>query len=1037
MSEFKYWAKKGDYYVAGSISRRSFDSITKAIDKLKTWNIKCDLPKPAGNKSAVGDSVDLGYDKDYKNDYFAIVGDQKYYLPWYEVVKAKLSILGYYCNAVYFPNEMKYIPTKELTESKATILIYYSIDPVTDFSSSIYKILKKDIPPADFQSYNIQLLLGSGSFGSVSSSSDDKVVIKKTKFSRSFFQGQSVNEYAFLDLFRNEKYVSQMNEVKFSKNTMDLYMKRYEGSIMDILETPALSDYKVAKELAYKIAIGLYNIQKYGVVHRDFKPGNILYHKDEKGVIIPAISDFGTAFITLDERYPWEGHRTTFLYRAPEYHRNGTFDRLCDIWALGLVFYQLVLNIKLPPHSNYREQSENIQNKKEFDKVVQQNKSELDKMTQKYTSQSIYSSLRGKADNDMIRLIIAMLDTNPETRISIEDVINFMGENKVEKINAMTMIKHLSDRQDSFPSQPQVSNFATSKLMSASVYAYLLSFSGYTKYDTKVYKIFNRVYHNTINGIATTEADEYYDETKRMILKMGKNLVLPSPYLYVKTIMKFNDMKASPEADIEAMKIITNPKEYKGKPYDMAQKIIKLYSQPELENKARKSPSQPELKKADTKDEKKFTPTLRKTYSTNKLVVKETIFTSKNVQGPALVEFAALSLFKGEQGLLEIKDMIMTDDSMDFYFDRYDGTLQDFLNTPRLNEMKVKLDVMRQISIGVYNLHKYGICHRDIKPENILLSFNDESKIPKVVLSNFGSCKLNCGMPIPYNGEVTTIWWAAPETFNQKETDNYMDIWSLGIVFLQILLNTENPPFIVDYNIKDKDKLRDKCLEMTDKYDTQTLNILGDYGYDMKTSDIRDMVARMLSTQKYRRPFIDDVVNLLSQKQYEHLSQYKYVRNLVNKQKPYPEGYFKSLDGKTVRDIRQTVNSDSQFFNVLNYRCYMGDNKDEELIDALASISIAVTDSVQFDISTAVTDHDRVFEVVKQAVIKLGANLIMPSPKLYYDILNMGIDGSDPDDRLDIIQANIERGLERSPLNIAMSVLDENEKKMYIEEIMK
>jgi serine/threonine-protein kinase len=77
-----------------------------------------------------------------------------------------------------------------------------------------------------------------------------------------------------------------------------------------------------------------------GVVHRDLKPENVLVGRDGRVVL----TDFGLAAQTRGERgveASGEAHGTPH-YMAPEQVRGEAVDRRADVWALGVLLYQLL-----------------------------------------------------------------------------------------------------------------------------------------------------------------------------------------------------------------------------------------------------------------------------------------------------------------------------------------------------------------------------------------------------------------------------------------------------------------------------------------------------------------------------------------------------------------------------------------------------------------------------------------------------------------------------------------------------------------------
>ncbi len=109
------------------------------------------------------------------------------------------------------------------------------------------------------------------------------------------------------------------------------------------------------------------------------------------------------------------------------------------------------------------------------------------------------------------------------------------------------------------------------------------------------------------------------------------------------------------------------------------------------------------------------------------------------------------------------------------------------------------LKVVPEICGALQYAHVEGVLHRDIKPENILLDHKG-----RVKLADFGIAKLVCGGPEPQT--VCLGGTAAPEDLTQKgtalgtprymapeqiahpeEVDHRADIYSLGVVFYELL----------------------------------------------------------------------------------------------------------------------------------------------------------------------------------------------------------------------------------------------------------
>ncbi len=106
-------------------------------------------------------------------------------------------------------------------------------------------------------------------------------------------------------------------------------------------------------ELCAKLADALHHAHEAGVIHRDFKPGNVMI--DPEGE--PHVMDFGLAKREVGEiTMTVEGRILgTPAYMSPEQARGEGYkaDRRADIYALGVTFYQLLTG-ELPFRGNQR-----------------------------------------------------------------------------------------------------------------------------------------------------------------------------------------------------------------------------------------------------------------------------------------------------------------------------------------------------------------------------------------------------------------------------------------------------------------------------------------------------------------------------------------------------------------------------------------------------------------------------------------------------------------------------------------------------------
>jgi len=112
------------------------------------------------------------------------------------------------------------------------------------------------------------------------------------------------------------------------------------------------------------------------------------------------------------------------------------------------------------------------------------------------------------------------------------------------------------------------------------------------------------------------------------------------------------------------------------------------------------------------------------------------------------------------------------------------GSLKDVIAgglTPRQ-----ALSLLAQASAALAEIHRLGIVHRDVKPANMMLRADGT-----MVLADFGIAKRSEGsMDRTVHGEFFgTPYYISPEQANGKPASARSDIYSLGIIFYELLMN--------------------------------------------------------------------------------------------------------------------------------------------------------------------------------------------------------------------------------------------------------
>ena len=92
-------------------------------------------------------------------------------------------------------------------------------------------------------------------------------------------------------------------------------------------------------EIAAQIATGLYRAHEAGIIHRDLKPANIMFTKDNDVKIV----DFGLAKLSDQTDITKEGSPAgTIAYMSPEQTEGESVDLRTDIWAFGVILYEML-----------------------------------------------------------------------------------------------------------------------------------------------------------------------------------------------------------------------------------------------------------------------------------------------------------------------------------------------------------------------------------------------------------------------------------------------------------------------------------------------------------------------------------------------------------------------------------------------------------------------------------------------------------------------------------------------------------------------
>ena len=321
------------------------------------------------------------------------------------------------------------------------------LDPKAE---EILKKYEKKIPIKEY-TFNDEILhlptrykpgeiIGIGAYGIIISAADlenngQVVAIKKLKRIADIIDLKRIaREILIMKYCQHENIVPlldvivHLNKDKNMNKVADVYlvMEKMDSDLQKIIASKQELSDEHYQFILYQMLRALYFLHSANIIHRDFKPSNVLINED----CTVKLCDFGMSRGIKEENALLTEYVVTRYYRAPEVMLSSHhYSKKIDVWSAGCAFAELLSKKFLFPGDNYIAQIKLIidvlgtQDVKDLDFISNSSAKSFVMQFQNIPKKNFSEIL--KCENPLaVDLVEKMLVFNPEKRYSIEECLN-------------------------------------------------------------------------------------------------------------------------------------------------------------------------------------------------------------------------------------------------------------------------------------------------------------------------------------------------------------------------------------------------------------------------------------------------------------------------------------------------------------------------------------------------------------------------------------------------------------------------------------